>query len=178
MKQIFSILVAAILLIGCGCDTDTDTRTTVETLASVVKGKRICYQTTVTEEEVFVQFNVDGSYQFGSFLDGKAYAHNVAESHGKYETDGLIITISRSDGASGTLTFPSLELAVGAVFAVEDRVNRTITISKIEEASELAEITGDPPGFAPDPATHPQEGEPNPGRAEAGEEVVSPGDLK
>lgn len=107
-------------------------------LAEFIRNKRVfvLMEKEGSDEEVFAQFYGNGSYQAGSMLDGVAVSTDEPDKSGKYEVEGLAITIISDDGTEIMLDSSVPEPARGDKLTLtqEDGSQEILLVTRVEEA--------------------------------------------
>ena len=109
-----------------------------ETLKEFIKGKRIYVDIPVDPpaQNPFAQFDADGTFQTGAFIDGTAVMGADADGKGNYSVSGLTLTMTDNGGGRDTVIFPKEIPTKGdkISFSKENGDKQSYTIVKVEIA--------------------------------------------
>ena len=113
-----------------------------ETLKEFIKGKRIYVDIPVDPpaQNPFAQFDADGTFQTGAFIDGTAVMGSDADGKGKYSVSGLTLSMADNGGGRDTVIFPKPIPTRGdkISFTKENGDKQSYTIVKVEIAPASA----------------------------------------
>jgi len=110
-----------------------------ETLEEFIKGKRIYVDIPVDPpaQNPFAQFDADGTFQTGAFIDGTEVMGADADGKGKYSVSGLTLSMADNGGGRDTVIFPKAIPTRGdkISFTKENGDKQSYTIVKVEIAT-------------------------------------------
>ena len=112
-----------------------------ETLANFIKDKRIYVDMPIDPpaEKLFTQFNADGTFQVGAFVNGIALTFGKPDGKGKFSVSGLTLTMNDDAGGEDSVVFPTAEPIRGDKIAItgEEGEKTSMTIVKVEAAKPI-----------------------------------------
>ena len=97
-------------------------------LAEFIKDKRIYVDMPIDPpaEKPFAQFNADGTFQVGAFVNGIASTSGKPDEKGKFSVSELTMTMFDDDGGEDSVVFSKAEPAKGDKISIIDEDGETL----------------------------------------------------
>ena len=99
-------------------------------------------------EKPFAQFNADGTFQVGAFVNGIASTSGKPDEKGKFSVSELTMTMFDDGGGKDSVVFSKAEPAKGDKISIidEDGEKMDVTIVKVEAANPIGVASAAPGG--------------------------------